>query len=368
MIRRRVRFPRLPTLVIALVCTAVALASTRAGEKVSARLRALPSAAPHERVEIWCPRGRVVVGPSASGRIEVDGVQIVESSSVERSDEMLSQLLLRADSDSSAGLWRLTVEPPRIRRRGILDAFLGRRESHEVELRVRLPVRTQVSVRGQTTNVTVEDMRAPVQVGTQAGDVILERLEGEVGVVAHGNVRLADVLGAGRIEGGNGTVEVIRMVGPLEIETRSGNVDVSDVTGPLVVRSWSGSLRAQDCKGGLRFSSASGRAVLDRTTGHVDLQTASGNLDLGVQPRLGDNYDLRTSSGRVVVRIQGESEVRVDAFTAGGRLDASLPGFVVVKRTEREVRSYRGGATGPVLSVRSSGGDVEILVQGPAGR
>lgn len=335
-----------------------------AGPKVSARLPPVPSAPPHARVEILSTGGRVNVLPSRSGRIEVDGVQVVEARDAARADALLSELRLSVEADSSAGLWRLEVVPPPVRRPRLWDALLGRIERIEVELRVGVPAATQVTVRSDEAAIAAEGLQAPFRAGTGAGDVFLRQLGGGAWVVAQGRVRLEEVHGTSRIEAFESPVEIRRCTGPIDVRTRSGDVLVSDLEGALTVQSGSGSLRLQRGQGNVRFASASGRAVVEAVSGSFDVQTASGDVDVEILPRPGHDYAFHTANGDVVVRVAGGADLRVDAFTARGALDVRLPGWAVAKHTEREYRSQRG-EDGPRLWIRSSAGDLRIQTVPP---
>src|SRR5229473_3300840 len=140
---------------------------------------------------------------------------------------------------------------------------------------------------------------------------------------------------------GNQTIEGIH--GNADLQTGSGDMRLASLTGAIHLQTGSGNVRAHDISGSVRGGAGSGDIEVDeRSTGNIDLHTGSGNVH---------------------VRLPGNSAFDADISTSSGTIDVDSPIEMTVQGRVQESRKtihgkVRGG--GPLLSVRTGSGDIQI--------
>lgn len=196
-----------------------------------------------------------------------------------------------------------------------------------VDYEITVPPDTVVRTHSGSGDQTIEGTRGNVDVQTGSGDVKLARLTGEIRLqTGSGNIRAREI--SGPIQGGAGS-------GDIEIEeTASGNIDLHTGSGNITVRG---------IQGGFRGEAGSGDITAEGT------QSAP--------------WEIRTGSGNVHVRLPSNSAFDADISTSSGTVDVGSPIEMTVQGRVQETRKQirgkvRGG--GPLLSVRTGSGDVQI--------
>jgi len=92
------------------------------------------------------------------------------------------------------------------------------------------------------------------------------------------------------------------------VETASGDVGIGRVAGDLNVRAASGDVRVDDVGGDLIANAASGDVSIGRLhRGTATVQTASGDVELGVTEGVAIWLDLHSLSGEVTTEQQTDS-------------------------------------------------------------
>lgn len=193
----------------------------------------------------------------------------------------------------------------------------------------------------------------------------------EITVPADTTVRTRSGSGDQIIEGTRGNVDV---------QTGSGDVKLSNLAGEVRLQTGSGDVRAREIAGAVRGGAGSGDIEIEETgAGDVDLHTGSGNISVrGIQGGFrgeagsGDvtaegtqsgTWEIHTGSGNVRVRLPANAAFDADINTSSGTIDVNSPVEMTVQGRVEEVRKtihgkVRGG--GPLLSVRTGSGDIEI--------
>lgn len=224
------------------------------------------------------------------------------------------------------------------------------------------------------------------------GDVQLRGVDGDTLVIRerHGrdleelfDIRLADgsasfgeVLGTRR-HGGSPDVEVdLPRRATVVVETSNGDLEVDDL---------SGDQRYRTASGDLRFRGVEGRLAIEVHSGDVDI-TAVGEADVNLRTlsgdvalRAGTLRSLRVNStsgdlkaaGRLagpgpftVESVSGDvllapaGDLRIELQTVSGDLLSEVDGVVDHGRGRRSIAI---GSDGPLLSVRSTSGDVRVV-------
>lgn len=177
---------------------------------------------------------------------------------------------------------------------------------------------------------------------------------------------------------GDQTIEGTR--GRVELQTGSGDVKLARLTGDIRIQTGSGNVRGHEISGPVRGGAGSGDIEIEeKGSGDIDLHTGSGNITIrGVQGALhaeagsGDvtaegtqtgTWEIHTGSGNVRVRLPGNAAFDADIATSSGTLNVDAPITTTVQGRVRESRKQiigkvRGG--GPLLSLRTGSGDIEI--------
>lgn len=166
-------------------------------------------------------------------------------------------------------------------------------------------------------------------------------------------------------------IEARGSFGSLEVATASGDVVVQDVTGELRVKSASGDLIAQSIGGEASVQTASGDVILKTLGGEGTIRSASGDVvvkqaaaGLRVQTASGDQtvgsvtrgeVALQSASGDIEVGIARGSSVYVDAHSASGDMVSEL-----------DLADEAPGGEGPSVELRATtmSGEVRVVRAG----
>jgi DUF4097 and DUF4098 domain-containing protein YvlB len=172
---------------------------------------------------------------------------------------------------------------------------------------------------GESVAVTVEvPTGSSLEASTDLGDL---HTEGELGAcrakTGMGTIRL-DHTGALHASTGYGDVVVDRVVGEAEVTTGSGDVRLGAIDGRLVVKNSNGGTVVDAVTGDLRVKAANGDVVIGRAQssvvaktangdvrirdvrhGTVVMETAAGELEVGIHEGIAAWLDVRTSFGTV---------------------------------------------------------------------
>jgi len=167
---------------------------------------------------------------------------------------------------------------------------------------------------------------------------------------------------------GPADIEARGTFGDFEAATASGDVIVQDVTGELRVKSASGDLIAQSVGGSASVQTASGDVILKTLGGEGTIRSASGDVvvkqaaaGLRVQTASGDQtvgsvtrgeVALQSASGDIEVGIARGSSVYVDAHSASGDMVSEL-----------ELAEEAPSGEGPSVELRATtmSGDVRVV-------
>lgn len=221
--------------------------------------------------------------------------------------------------------------------------FLGLRSSRlEVRYTVTVPRRFDVRLDTAGGDVTVTDLEGELFAHTSGGDLVLGRILGAVDASTSG----------GDIELSGSTVEAT-------LRSSGGDLRIGDVDGKVDAHTSGGNVRIDRAGGNVTASTSGGDITVGEVRGAIDARTSGGDVVamLATQPE--SDCRLSTSGGRVEVRLAAGIGADVDAYTSGGALELDLPltvrGTLGKSRVQGEVN---GG--GPLLTLRSSGGDIVV--------
>lgn len=194
--------------------------------------------------------------------------------------------------------------------------------------------------------------------------------------LADGSASLGEALGSKR-HGGSPDVEIdLPRQATVVVESSSGDLEVDDLTGDQRYRTASGDLRFRGVGGRLSIEVHSGDIDMTATgEADVNLRTLSGDVELRagtlrslrVNTTSGDlkaagrlagpgPFSIESVSGDVLLAPAGD--LRIELQTLSGDLRSDVDGVIEHGRGRQ---SMSIGSGGPLLSVRSTSGDVTVV-------
>lgn len=185
------------------------------------------------------------------------------------------------------------------------------------------------------------------------------------GTAAMGDFRVEGELGTTKVKTSMGNVR-LDLTGELHAKTSFGNVTVGRVAGDADVTTSSGDIHLGDIAGTAQVKNSNGRTELDRVSGDVRAKSSNGSVLIG---RAGGGVAVRTANGDVRVAEVARGEVVIE--TAAGELEVGIvPGvaaFLDVSTRFGSVRNGLDSVDGPgesegtvAVRARSSFGDIVI--------
>lgn len=169
----------------------------------------------------------------------------------------------------------------------------------------------------------------------------------------------------------------------LELRTSGGDIVVGNLTGKVIAHTSGGDVSLGQLDGEAQVHTSGGDIELGSATGAVDLHTSGGDIEVGpvaaaadvstsggdIQARFEDGPKadcvFRTSGGDVDVTVGAKAGFRLDASTSGG--DVKTRNLTVAVESGGEGKSKLVGAVnggGPLLKLRTSGGDIGVRAAG----
>ena len=203
-------------------------------------------------------------------------------------------------------------------------------------------------------------LRFNLDLETQAGDLEVERLEGQLrATTAGGNIRSGDIGGPVKVETAGGAIALGNIGGRLEAQTAGGSIRVGDVKGNALLETSGGEINAGRVDGTVTAETAGGDIVLRGAAGTLRAETAGGQIWIGASS---GSISAVTAGG--TIRLDG-GRGTVTATTAGGSIDLfRLEGSVHAETSAGSILAEidaRRDTFGP-SSLQTSMGDVQVFL------
>lgn len=203
--------------------------------------------------------------------------------------------------------------------------------------------------RGSSVDVTIElPAGSRVQGDSGMGDF---GGEGELGEcrfkTGMGNIRL-DHASALHLKTGMGNIAVDRALGDADVTTGSGEVRIGHIEGAAVIKNSNGDTVVGEVSGDLRVKSANGRIFVERAHASVIAKTANGNIRVGEV--VSGAIVLETAAGELEVGIREGTAAWLDVSSQYGRVRNSLDEADSPEQAEATVE----------IRARTSYGDIKI--------
>jgi hypothetical protein len=179
---------------------------------------------------------------------------------------------------------------------------------------------------------------------TSGGDIVVGDLDGELRAhTSGGNLKLAKITGA--IDG----------------ETSGGDISLEESTGRVQLTTSGGTIRVKRAAGEVALKTSGGNIQVEKAGAAVQADTSGGNISVAFTEAPKAACSLKTSGGNVRISVPPTSNFDLDASTSGG--DVTTSGIEVKIEHGGQGKSRIAGpvnAGGPVLKLRTSGGNVRV--------
>jgi len=196
----------------------------------------------------------------------------------------------------------------------------------QVSFEVTVPTNYNVNLRTSGGDLTVDDLAGKVHARTSGGNVVLGKISGDIEAgTSGGDVKLVEGAATVKLNTSGGNISVERAVGATDLDTSGGDIKIGSVENTL----------------------------------HAS--TSGGNVSAGIVGALKGDCVLGTSGGRVRVKVDKGAAFELDASTSGGDVEAD--GLTITIEHGGAGRSRLAGKVnggGPLLRLRSSGGDIVV--------
>lgn len=205
---------------------------------------------------------------------------------------------------------------------------------------------------------------------TRSIDVTIElpagsRVHGSTGAGdLHGTGRLGSCrykAGAGHIQldhtgelhlaTGAGNIVVERVEGKAEISTGSGRVNLGEVEGTVEVKNSNGTTTIGGATGAIRVRSANGDVTVDRAGDNVDAKTANGSVHAHELTR--GTVVLETAMGDIEIGIREGTAAWLDVKSKFGRVTNTMAAAEAPGKTDETVEVRAHTAFGEITVRRS---------------
>ncbi|HUP00445.1 MAG TPA: DUF4097 family beta strand repeat-containing protein [Gemmatimonadota bacterium] len=211
------------------------------------------------------------------------------------------------------------------------ESWNQRRKIKEaLDYRLTVPVAMDLSIHGLDSDVTIEETRGRVEVGTVRGDI---KVRG-----GRTLVQLQSVQGSVDLVGARASVEAQSVNQPVQVTDVTGELKVTSVNGGVVLSEVdSRSVEATTINGAVRY-----RGTL-HADGRYSLSTHNGPIDITVPAGTNASVHVSTFNGRIeadfpiaISELQRGKEMRFTLGSGGARIElASFNGTVWLRRPEQ---------------------------------
>jgi DUF4097 and DUF4098 domain-containing protein YvlB len=307
------------------------------------------------------PHGDVTVsGTSDDGKVHVSAHKEVYSNSDSTASERLAQLQfgLAGASDS------LTLRVPAV-------------ESAVANITLLVPPTTRLLLNSNHGDVHVTNMKSPVAVTANNGDVEVAAITGNVQVHSNGhhrdvNVRsvtgdvtidgsgdevtLTDVSGAATVHGDFYSGGHLQHVGgAVNYHSSRSDLSFAHLNGDLQIDGKD--LTVNEAIGPMRISTRSRDITLDRVTGDISITNNHGDVDVHVAPPIG-TITVDNQNGNVNVTLPEKARFTLNAETSDGDTHSDFQGSDTHGGHGMLNGSFNGGGT--AVKLNTSHGDINV--------
>jgi hypothetical protein len=303
---------------IASAC-AVAAFTASASAKIERVVERTFQVQPGVRLNVSTAGGEIRVESSKDSVVKIVAKEHIRAGSDAEADELLRKLDLRLEQSGDQVTASANYE-------SAMGFHFGSWPPVQVDFVVTVPASASADLKTSGGDIVVGDLAGSVHAHTSGGDIKLGSIGGNLDAsTSGGNV----VLGQGRSS--------------VRLSTSGGNVSAKLLEGPADLRTSGGDIKVDAAENTLRA------------------ETSGGDVKAGFNGDLKGDCSLSTSGGQVKASVGKQVGFHLDASTSGGEVDAA--GLTITIDRGGLGRSSLAGSVnggGPLLKLRSSGGDIEV--------
>ena len=279
----------------------------------------MPSYETPEPISVTLELGVGAVRITASDRTDT----VVEVRPSDDADESDVQAAAQIRVEYTNGMLQVT---------GSKRTFDFSRKTRSVDVSIELPSGSQVSAH------------------LQMGDVRCAGRLGDCKVKTTGNVWL-ERTGPLRLHTGVGHVTADGIAGNAEVSTGSGKIQIGEVTGTAVVKNSNGDTTIDAVTGDVRVRNANGAVDVERAGAGVDAKTSNGGIRLGEVVR--GSVVLETANGNLEIGIADGTAAWLEVNTGFGHVHNQLENATRPNETDKTVE-VRGRTSYGDITIRRS--------------
>lgn len=326
--RRQLLSATLPALLILL-----STAASAAG--IEDRVRRTFDAAPGGTLTIDTQVGSIEVTPTSTSGVVVEVIRTARTTDPKKARELFSEMSL--DFSQQGNDVRITS-----RRRKDDWPFFNWNSGLRVRFQVSVPYRYNVDLSTSGGDIRVSDLGGQTSCRTSGGDIVLGKMAGSVKATTSG-----------------GDVSITGGAGAVVLKTSGGDIKIGDAGQNLEATSSGGDISIGRVNGEVTAKTSGGDISIAEVLGGIDAQSSGGDLTASIARQPSRDSRLSTSGGTVTVTLGSGIGVELDARTSGGSVDSQIP-VTVSGRLERSSVKGKVNAGGPLLHLRTSGGDIRL--------
>ncbi len=159
------------------------------------------------------------------------------------------------------------------------------------------------------------DRTGPLTVSTGIGEIIADRVAGDADLkTGSGQVRVGSIDGATVVKSGNGDTRIGEVGGDLRVKTANGEIVIGQARSSVVAKSANGRIR-----------------IGDVVSGTVVMETAAGEIEVGIHEGTAAFLDVKTHYGNVRSSLQASTASEPSNSTVEVRARTSYGDIVITR-------------------------------------
>jgi DUF4097 and DUF4098 domain-containing protein YvlB len=169
-----------------------------------------------------------------------------------------------------------------------------------IEITIAIPSASDVEIEAMAGTIRAAGRLGQCRLNSGMGGITIDDASALIAKTGMGDIVAGRVGGRVELVTGMGAVRIQAIDGPASIKSSFGDIDVDDVNGNLRVNTASGDIRIRVASGNVDARTAHGDIRLDQIRrGSIQVETAYGQLDIGIPDGTAAWLDAQTSYGRV---------------------------------------------------------------------
>ncbi len=326
--------------------------------------------APDARLELDNLIGSVTIEPATDGGFHVTASVTTEAGSDGEADALARAVDFRSQDAGAESTFQVLLPKDRFAvvyderaarssffGRSYVD-YLGQRREISADARKAVKVRVDLKVRvPESTKLSVNNRLGPIEARGVSADLSLD--------TARGSIASRDGRGSLEADTGSGAIAVASHEGKVEADTGSGEISIVDCTceisadtgsGAVRILRGSGSVDADTGSGGIEVREFAGSVSADTGSGGVTLtglsavrsleaDTGSGSVRIEGDLSGLERLDVDTGSGGVSIAASAWPDMRITMGVGSGSIEANVPGADLRRDGRRAAEVTLGAGT-----------------------